>query len=142
MRSWLHKGLGWFVLAATLVSLPGPASKACACARMAAGSACAQLGNKDCAAHVTATTATTSRGTAQISRAACCRAKFTEAHAAETPTQVQLERHGQQRAASSALAAPPTARRSTVHESRPPPPRTRRESASPPASYLSDYLRL
>jgi hypothetical protein len=137
MHSWLRKELAWLVLAATFLSLPGPVSKACACARMSADAGCSQMDKKDCSRHVSAAATSTAR----ITRRSCCQSKVVEAHVATTPAKITIERHEQRVAAPAAVAPSPAARATAPSRSRPPPGRAR-ESASPPASYLSDYLRL
>ena len=150
MHSWLRKELGWLVLAVTLLSLPGPASKACACARMTpdaqsamgcASSSASQVGAKACPRCQAAVGAPV-KGRAQISRVPCCKSKVTESSAAETPAKLQIERPETPTAAHSAVSHPPALRNTGTRGTRAPPPRAPHDAAAPPASYLSDYLRL
>ena len=144
MRSWLRKELGWFVLAVTMLSLPGPASKACACARMKADAqsgSTALVTGKGCARCKSAA-AVPANGRSQIAGRSCCKSTVTDAHAAETPAKVQLERHETSVPAHSAVTPVPATRNAGPRGTRAPPWRGTRDAAAPPASYLSDYLRL
>jgi len=146
MRSWLRKELGWFVLAVTLLALPGPASTACACARMKADAQAASVSRgakKECprCQRVT-TTQSNAGGKSRIARPSCCRSKVSDAHAAETPVKVQLERHETRTLLPAAVTPSPATRKSGVRGTRAPPSRGVRDAGAPPASYLSDYLRL
>ena len=144
MRSWLRKGLAWLVLALTMLSLPGPASKACACARVsseAARSSSAQMTRQECMRCAMASSAA-SRGVKQLTRPTCCRSKVTDTHAAATPARVQLERPDNHIALPAAVAPSHTVNSERPRSTRAPPRRGLRDSAAPPASYLSDYLRL
>jgi hypothetical protein len=141
MTPSLHKALGWFVLAVTLLASPGPASTACACARgMMSDTQLSQSARRECSRCQSAVAPATR--TASISRSSCCKAKVSEAHAAATPAKVQLERHESRTAAPASWTPPPAARGTSPRSTRAPPDRNARDSASPPASYLSDYLRL
>ena len=144
MRSWLRRELGWFVLALTLLSVPGPASKACACERMTSdcGMSPATHGEKKECSRCASAMSGASHARTQVSRTSCCKSKVSEAHAAATPAKVQLERHESHSAVPS-TAVPAAATRGVRDPSaRAPPQRGTRDAAAPPASYLSDYLRL
>jgi hypothetical protein len=147
MRSWLRKELGWFVLAVTLLAVPGPASTACACARMSNDSGMSQANRgekKECSrcASAASVASAASHSRPQLSRPSCCKSKVTDAHAAETPAKLQLERHETRTAAPAAVTPSPAVRGIRNRSVRAPPPRGSRDSAAPPSSYLSDYLRL
>lgn len=144
MRFWLRKKPIWLVLALVILSLPGPASKTCACARMstdAPGACGTNLDRRECPRCALATTSAT-HGMRQLSRPSCCKAKVADVRAAATPARVQIE-PPESRSSLPAAVAPAR----TIHSERPrstraPPPGGTRDSAAPPASYLSDYLRL
>jgi len=141
MRSWLRKELGWFVLTVTVLSITGPASKACACARMSADASMSQVtrGEKR---QCSRCTSVTSQARTQVSRSSCCKSKVSDANAATAPAKLQFERH-ETRTAMPSVMAPPAATRGIRNRSvRAPPSGGARDSAAPPASYLSDYLRL
>ena len=144
MRFWLRKELGWLVLALTMLSLPGPASKACACTRMSTEGASApgtQLSKKECSrcAHASSAAA---NGLKQFARASCCKSKVAEASVATPPARLQVERPELRTSLPAAVAPARTIRSERPRSTRAPPPAGSRNSAAPPASYLSDYLRL
>lgn len=146
MRSWYRKRMAWLALALMLMSLPGPVSKACACSRMKSEcetSAATQLAKKECARCALASGLVEgSRGGRQMSRASCCRSKVADARAAEAPARTQIERPLLRNVLPAAVAPVPAGGNERPHSNRAPPARGRHDSAAPPASYLSDYLRL
>jgi hypothetical protein len=156
MRNGVRRGLGWGVLAVTLLSLPGTASIACACPRDVVAEGLNAPGKKNCPrCQITSTTVMsrtcqTSQATkvssvsqtsqtSQVSRGSCCKSKVTDARSAVTPAQVQLH---ETRTTPAAAAPTPALRSTSTGGTRAPPSPGTRDSAAPPASYLSDYLRL
>lgn len=83
-----------------------------------------------------------SRGVKQLTRPTCCRSKVTDTHAAATPAKLQIERPDNRTSLPAAVAPARTVISERPRSSRAPPRRGLRDSAAPPASYLSDYLRL
>ena len=146
MRFQPHRKLGWAVLAVTLSSLPGPVSVACACPRdmmtESQLSSAPKQGCPRCAPAAAALTATPSTRIAQVSRSSCCKSKVVDARSATTPAQIEIARQETRTTAPAIVAPAPANRNAGNRGTRAPPSRRARDSASPPASYLSDYLRL
>ncbi len=146
MRFWLHRKLGWAVLAITLCSLPGPVSTVCACPRdmmtESQLSPSAKQGCPRCAPAAAALASSQSARAPQISRSSCCKSKVVDAHSATTPAQIEIARQDTRTSAPAVVAPAPVNHSTGNRNTRAPPSRRARDSASPPASYLSDYLRL
>lgn len=146
MRFWQQRNLGWAVLSVTLLSLPAPLSAVCACPRNVMTEAQVVSGPKSgcprCQPTAAAVSTSASSKVAQISQASCCKSKVSDARSAAAPAKIELERHETRNTMPAAVAPTPASRNSATRSTRAPPLRGTRDSASPPASYLSDYLRL
>jgi hypothetical protein len=145
MRSWLRTSVVWMALAVTVLTLPAAVSPACACARMMAearGTAGATMRGKADCPRCADLAAATARGPV-LSRPSCCKgATASDVRSATTPATVQLDRRSSHVDAPAAVAPNAALRAAPVRSTRAPPVRRSRDSAAPPASYLSDYLRL
>jgi len=145
MRSWLRTSFVWLVLGVTLLTLPGTVAPACACARMMAearGTAGATMRGKADCPRCSDIAIAAAKGPV-LSRPPCCKSAGTpEVRSATTPATVQLDRRSS-RTDAPAVAIPGAALHAApVRSTRAPPIRRSRDTAAPPASYLSDYLRL
>jgi len=145
MRSWLRTSVTWLVLGVTLLTLPGAVAPACACARMMAesrGTAGATVREKrDC--RRCADIATDAARRPVLSRPSCCKPSApSDVRSATTPATTQLDRRAS-RVDTPAVTTPgASVHAAPVRSTRAPPLRSTRDPAAPPASYLSDYLRL